>query len=59
MLKSLNYPKESFDAVFSNAALHWMFDSHAVGAYSKKAVDLSLKWAEKVILAIYLQQWIV
>ncbi|MGQ4005458.1 methyltransferase domain-containing protein [Francisellaceae bacterium CB300] len=28
--KSLNYPNESFDAVFSNAALHWMFDSHAV-----------------------------
>ena len=28
--KNLSYHKESFDAVFSNAALHWMFDSHAV-----------------------------
>ena len=28
--KSLNYPNESFDAVFSNAALHWMFDAKNV-----------------------------
>ena len=25
--EQLNYLTESFDAVFSNAALHWMFDA--------------------------------
>ena len=28
--EQLDYPAESFDAVFSNAALHWMFDAENV-----------------------------
>ena len=28
--EQLDYPTESFDAVFSNAALHWMFDAENV-----------------------------
>ena len=28
--KKLNYPSKSFDAVFSNDALHWMFDAEHV-----------------------------
>ena len=28
--KELDYPAKSFDAVFSNAALHWMFDAENV-----------------------------
>lgn len=27
---SLNYPKQTFDAIFSNAALHWMMDAENV-----------------------------